>query len=150
MPKLISATYHPNIEVAEFICDDGRHLLRHGGTLPWRINNPRDLTALLVDGAPAPKKAKGYIGFASTRSGRTFLIFPDEDAGRAELKANLKRRHGEKTIPRAIPSYAPNRENDTEKYIADLLRTSGVPADKKINECSDAEIEKIIDSISEI
>jgi LysM repeat protein len=150
MPKLISATYHPNIEVAEFICDDGRHLLRHGGTLPWRINNPGDLTALLVDGAPAPKKAKGHIGFASTRSGRTFLIFPDEDAGRAELKANLKRRHGQKTIPGAIPSYAPSHENDTEKYIADLLRTSGVPADKKINECSDAEIEKIIDSISEI
>lgn len=66
------------------------------------------------------------------------------------MKANLKRRHGKKTIPGAIPSYAPSRENDTEKYIADLLRTSGVPADKKINECSDAEIEKIIDSISEI
>lgn len=148
MPKLISAIYHPNIEVAEFICDDGRHLLRQGGTLPWRINNPGDLTALIVNGAPAPKKAKGYIGFATTRSGRTFLIFPDEDAGRAELKANLKRKHGEKTIPQAVPNYAPNHENNTQKYIDDLLRTSGVPADRKINECSDAEIEQIINSIA--
>jgi len=150
MPKLISATYHPNIEVAEFICDDGRHLLRQGGTLPWRINNPGDLTARVVNGAPAPKKAKGYIGFATTKSGRVFLIFPDENAGRAELKANLKRLHGEKTIPQAIPSYAPNHENNTQKYIDDLLRSSGVAADKKINECSDAEVEKIMDSISQI
>ncbi len=150
MPKLTSATYHPNIEVAEFICDDGRHLLRQGGTLPWRINNPGDLTARVVNGAPAPKKAKGYIGFATTKSGRVFLIFPDENAGRAELKANLKRMHGEKTIPQAIPSYAPNHENNTQKYIDDLLRSSGVAADKKINECSDTEVEKIMDGISQI
>ncbi len=150
MPKLLSATYHPNIEVAEFICEDGRHLLRSGGTLPWRINNPGDLTARVVDGVPAPKKAKGYVGFATTRSGRTFLIFPDEDAGRAELKANLKRKHGARTIPEAIPHYAPERENDTAKYIDDLLRTSGIPASRRISDCTDAEIERIVDSISTI
>ncbi|WP_454908846.1 LysM peptidoglycan-binding domain-containing protein [Variovorax gossypii] len=150
MPKLISATYHPNIEVAEFICEDGRHLLRSGGTLPWRINNPGDLTARMVDGVPAPKKAKGYVGFATTRSGRTFLIFPDEGSGRAELKANLKRMHGERTIPEAIPDYAPKHENNTGKYIDDLLRTSGIPTGRKINDCTEAEIEKIVDSISTI
>jgi uncharacterized protein (TIGR02594 family) len=150
MPKLLSATYHPNIEVAEFICEDGRHLLRSGGTLPWRINNPGDLTARMVDGVPAPKRAKGYVGFATTRSGRTFLIFPDEGSGRAELKANLKRMHGEQTIPEAIPDYAPKHENNTGKYIDDLLRTSGIPAGRKINDCTEAEIEKIVDSISTI
>lgn len=150
MPRLISATYHPNIEVAEFICEDGRHLLRSGGTLPWRINNPGDLTARMVDGVPAPRKAKGYVGFATTRSGRTFLIFPDEDAGREELKANLKRLHGDRTIPEAIPIYAPKKENDTEKYVRDLLKTSGIPAGRKIGECSDAELEKIVSSIAEI
>lgn len=150
MPKLISATYHPNIEVAEFICEDGRHLLRSGGTLPWRINNPGDLTARMVNGLPAPKKARGYVGFATTRSGRTFLIFPDEDSGRTELKANLKRMHGERTIPEAIPDYAPKHENNTGKYIDDLLRTSGIPASRKINDCTEAEIEKIVDSISTI
>jgi len=150
MSKLISATYHPNIEVAEFICEDGRHLLRSGGTLPWRINNPGDLTARMVDGVPAPKKAKGYVGFATTKSGRTFLIFPDEDSGRTELKANLKRLHGNRTIPEAIPVYAPKGENNTEKYTDDLLRTSGIPGDRKLSECTDAELEKIVDSISEI
>ncbi|WP_432728052.1 LysM peptidoglycan-binding domain-containing protein [Variovorax sp. W6] len=150
MPRLISATYHPNIEVAEFICEDGRHLLRSGGTLPWRINNPGDVTARVVDGVPSPRKAKGYIGFATTRSGRTFLIFPDESAGREELKANLKRLHGDRTISEAIPVYAPKKENDTEKYVRDLLRTSGIPAGRKIGECSDAELEKIVSSIAEI
>jgi uncharacterized protein (TIGR02594 family) len=150
MPKLISATYHPNIEVAEFICDDGRHLLRSGGTLPWRINNPGNLTALMVNGVPAPKKAKGYIGFAITRSGRTFLIFPDEDSGRQELRANLKRMHGGKTIPETIPSYAPKKENNTEKYINDLLDVSGIPADKKIVDCNAIDLEKIVDGIAQI
>ncbi|WP_422085906.1 LysM peptidoglycan-binding domain-containing protein [Variovorax sp.] len=121
-----------------------------GGTLPWRINNPGDLTARMVNGLPAPKKARGYVGFATTRSGRTFLIFPDEDSGRTELKANLKRMHGERTIPEAIPDYAPKHENNTGKYIDDLLRTSGIPASRKINECTEAEIEKIVDSISTI
>ncbi|QNK68009.1 LysM peptidoglycan-binding domain-containing protein [Variovorax sp. PAMC26660] len=150
MGKLISATYHPNIEIAEFICEDGRHLLRHGGTLPWRINNPGDLTARVVDGIPAPKKAQGYVGFATTRSGRTFLIFPDEEAGRAELKANLQRMHGSRTISEAIPVYAPNKENNTQKYIDDLLKDSGIPEDRKIGDCSDTELEKIMNSISEI
>ncbi|WP_097198995.1 LysM peptidoglycan-binding domain-containing protein [Variovorax sp. YR752] len=150
MAKLISATYHPNIEVAEFICEDGRHLLRHGGTLPWRINNPGDLTARMVDGMPSPKKAKGYVGFATTRSGRTFLIFPDEEAGRMELKANLKRMHGDRTISEAIPAYAPKKENNTQKYIDDLLKISGVPGDKKIRDCSDAELIKIMNGIAEI
>src|SRR5258705_7453270 len=58
--------------------------------------------------------------------------------------------HGKKTIPEAIPGYAPKNENNTQKYINDLLRTSGVPAERKINECTDAEIEKILSSISEI
>lgn len=150
MPKLISATYHPNVEVAEFISDDGRHLLRSGGTLPWRINNPGNLTALIVKGVPAPKNARGYIGFATTRSGRTFLIFPDEDSGRQELRANLKRMHGSKTIPEAIPSYAPKNENNTEKYIIDLLHVSGIPADKKIADCNAVELEKIVDGIAQI
>ncbi len=104
----------------------------------------------MVNGLPAPKKARGYVGFATTRSGRTFLIFPDEDSGRTELKANLKRMHGERTIPEAIPDYAPKHENNTGKYIDDLLRTSGIPASRKINECTEAEIEKIVDSISTI
>lgn len=150
MSRFISAIYHKNIEVAEFICDDGRHFLRSGGTLPWRINNPGDLTARLVDGVPAPKKAKGYVGFATTKSGRVFLIFPDEDAGRAELKANLKRMHGEKTILKAIPDYAPEKENNTQKYIEDLLKIGKIPIDKKIDSCSAEELKKIADSIAEI
>lgn len=150
MPKLISATYHANIEVAEFICDDGRHLFRHGGTLPWRINNPGDLTALIVGGVPAPKNAKGYVGFAKTKSGRTFLIFPNEQAARDELKANLQRMHGAKTIPEVVPGYAPKHENNTQKYINDLLKITGISAEKKIKDCSNAELEKIMDGISEI
>ncbi|MEJ8851753.1 LysM peptidoglycan-binding domain-containing protein [Variovorax rhizosphaerae] len=150
MSKFIAATYHKNIEVAEFVCDDGRRCLRLGGRLPWRIFNPGDIKARMIDGKPAPKKAKGFIGFAENRSGNTFLIFPDEATGRTELKANLNRMHGDKNIPELIPVYAPPNENDTDKYVNDLLALSGIAANKKIKDCSDAELEKIIDSIAAI
>jgi hypothetical protein len=91
MPRLIAATYHANIKVAEFICDDGRHLLRCGGTLPWRLNNAGDLMSPVnTKNEPAPKKTKNFIGFASVPNERTgksshFFIFPDYESGREQL-----------------------------------------------------------------
>ena len=79
MARFLSATYHADIKVAEFICDDGRHLLRCGGTLPWRLNNAGDLMSPVdTSGKPAPKKTKNYIGFAAVpnrKNGKTSHFF---------------------------------------------------------------------------
>lgn len=156
MARFIAATYHANIKVAEFICDDGRHLLRSGGTLPWRLNNGGDLKSPLDEqGRPAPRKTKNYIGFAGVPSKdgtkvSHFFMFPDYEAGREQLKLCLQRLHGAKTIPVMAKAYAPSSENDTQKYADELLRETGLGAQRSIKDFSEAELNKLADAIEKL
>lgn len=154
MANFIKAMYHTNLQVAEFITDDGRHLLRAGGTLPWRINNGGDLASPIENGQPAPKKTKNYIGFAKVprKAGGEyhFFIFPDYKIGRAELCASLKRKHGERCIPEVIEKYAPSRDNDTNKYVDDLLKITSIDRDKKVKDFTDEELASVADGIERI
>jgi uncharacterized protein (TIGR02594 family) len=151
MPNFIKATYHTKLKVAEFITDDGRHLLRFGGTLPWRINNSGDLVSPAEGSKPAPKKTKNFIGFASVQKsdGKVlhFFIFPDYATGRAELMASLKRKHQDRTIPQIIGVYAPPSHNDTSKYIDDALKKTGIPKDKALKNFSEQELQSLADAI---
>jgi uncharacterized protein (TIGR02594 family) len=154
MTRFIKATYHADLQVAEFVTDDGRHLLRSGGTLPWRINNCGDLVSPVVDGVPAPKKTKNYIGFAKVprQSGGEyhFFIFPDYETGRTELCASLKRKHGERTIPELVPKYAPSSDNDTDRYTRQLLQETGLAADKKVSAMTDGELTSLANGIQKL
>ena len=154
MTRFIKATYHANIKVAEFIAEDGRHLLRSGGSLPWRINNGGDLASPVEDGKPAPKKTRNYIGFAQVprKSGGDFhfFIFPDYETGRAELCASLRRKHRDRSIPEVVEKYAPSEDNNTRKYITDLLALTGIPATKKVKDFSDSELSAMADGIERL
>lgn len=156
MARFTAATYHANIQVAEFICDDGRHLLRCGGTLPWRINNGGDLKSPVDEqGNPAPRKTKNYIGFAGVSNmDRTkvshFFMFPDYEAGREQLKLCLQRLHGAKTIPLMAKSYAPSSENDTQRYAEELLRETGLSARREIKDFDSVELDKLADAIEKL
>jgi len=156
MPRFISATYHANIKVAEFICDDGRHLLRCGGTLPWRLNNAGDLMSPVdTNNQPAPKKTKNFVGFAAVPNRKTsklshFFIFPDYEAGREQLELSVKRLYATKTLPQLVEKYAPPDSNDTAKYTAELLKESGVSADKTVAELTEPELKKVLDTIEKI
>lgn len=138
MMKFISATYHTNIKVAEFVTNDGRRCLRSGGTLPWRINNCGDLSSPVNSkGEPNPKLTKNYIGFAKVPSKNNtdiyhFFIFPDYEAGRKELKRSLKRKYAAKNIPAVIEKYAPPRNNDTQGYIHKVLKETKLTDGKKL------------------
>jgi hypothetical protein len=149
MNKLLKAIYHSEKEVAEFIAEDGRHLLRSGGTLPWRIFNSGDLVSPVNShGEPNPKHTKNFIGFAHGRvSGNNFFIFPDYETGRAELKASLKRKYINLSIEDTIVKYAPNHENNTEKYINDVCKVTGLSKDTKIKELDDAQLNQVMDAI---
>lgn len=152
MTRFISATYHPNIKVAEFIADDGRHLLRSGGSLPWRTNNIGNLVSPVVNGTPSPKKTKGYIGFAKPASSdHHFFIFPDYVTGRAQLKANLLRLHKDKPLDKLIAAYAPKHDgNDTDGYTRKLSKLTGVDTDSKVNDMSDEQLESLMDGIARL
>ncbi|MEC5386374.1 LysM peptidoglycan-binding domain-containing protein [Uliginosibacterium sp. H3] len=152
MTTFVKATYHPEIKTAEFIADNGRHLLRTGGSLPWRTNNGGNLVSPMTDGIPSPKKTKGYIGFAKAGvSNHHFFIFPDYETGREQLKASLLRKYSDKTLSETINLYAPaNDNNDTERYINDLSKISGVSSDTKIKDVNAKQLEAVMDGIEQI
>lgn len=152
MARIISATYHAEKQIAEFVCEDGRRCFRIGGKLPWRINNPGDLSSPLNHaGQPNPKLTQGFVGYANaTNSSHFFFIFPDEHIGWRELKASLRRKYSDSTIPQIVPVYAPAHENNTEKYIADALKLTGLKPTHKVSDMSDSELEKLAHAIGTI
>jgi LysM repeat protein len=152
MTRFIKATYHSNIKAAEFIADDGRHLIRTGGSMQWRICNAGDLVSPAINGIPCPKKTKGYIGFArAASSDHLFFIFPDYETGRAELKASLQRKYKEKTLSETVKLYAPKHDgNDSDKYVNDLSKMSGVHKDTKIKDVNDKQLDSLMDSIEQL
>lgn len=153
--KFVSATYHANIQVAEFITDDGRRLLRASGTLPWRINNCGDLSSPAINGQPAPRFTKNFIGFAVVPSKHTddtyhFFIFPDYETGRQQLKASLKRKYGASTIPQAIKKYAPSGDNNPTTYANAVLKETGIAEDTKICDLTDDQIDSVTLAIQKV
>ncbi len=153
--KFVSGTYHPNIQVAELITDDGRRLLRAGGTLPWRINNCGDLSSPVTNGEPTPRFTKNFIGFARVPSEHTddiyhFFIFPDYETGRLQLKASLKRKYGASTIPEAIKKYAPKGDNNPQAYADAVLKETGIAGDTKICDLTDAQVDDVTRAIQKV
>lgn len=147
MTKWIACLYDGKTKTAQYQGGEGVCLLRMGGTLPWRTNNPGSLRSYMVNGKPQPKKVKSHIGFAKTEGNGFFLIFPSYEVGFIELKKNLTRVHGYKTVEDAIKSFAPHKENNTEKYISDLEKLSGVSRFKIINRLSDSELDDVAHAI---
>lgn len=152
MTRFISATYHPKLKAAEFIADDGRHLIRSGGSLPWRTHNIGNLVSPVINGAPAPKKTRGYIGFAKPAdSNHHFFIFPDEETGRTQLKASLLRLHKDKSLDQLVAAYAPEHDgNDTDGYTRKLSQLTGIDADCIVKDMSDSQLESLIDGIARL
>ncbi|WKB54699.1 LysM peptidoglycan-binding domain-containing protein [Eleftheria terrae] len=147
-PRFLKATYHADLKTAEFIADDGRHLLRTGGTLAWRINNCGNLVSPTRDGRPAPRLTRHFIGFATVRSSENhYFIFPDYETGRAELCASLRRKYSEHSIPEMMERYAPRSENDTDVYVSVLLGRTGVAPSKKLRDFTDDEFNTLVQAI---
>ncbi len=151
-PRFIRATYHPNVQVAEFIADDGRHLLRSGGTLPWRLNNCGDLVSPVNScGDPSPKHTRGYVGFAKPKDNdKHFFIFPDEETGRRELKASLCRKYLKCNIPELVKKYAPSKENNSDKYAKGLSKETGIDLDTKVCDLNDSQLDKLVHAIGKL
>jgi uncharacterized protein (TIGR02594 family) len=150
MNQWIACLYDGKTKTAQYQGPKGTCLLRKGGTLSWRTNNPGNLRPRMVNGKPQPKKVKSHIGFAKTESNGFFLIFPSYEVGFAELKKNLLRMHGDKTVEHGIRAYAPSHENNTSKYISDLEKLSGVSRSKIINRLSFSELDDVAHAIEVI
>ncbi|MBP5485104.1 MAG: hypothetical protein J6Y07_00125 [Alphaproteobacteria bacterium] len=120
--------------------EKGGGFIRKGGTIAWRFFNPGALRdspyrCVLINTKPGGK----YAAFDSYEKGRFAIRW---------LLENAEKYNG-KTPREAIPMYAPKFENNTKKYIRDLI-ILGVDVDKKMSELSEYEWEKFLDAIEQI
>lgn len=154
MAKWVKAQYDSERKTAEYTDAQGNHLIRSGGSLPWRLNNPGNLRPWMEKGVPAPRAVKTHIGFAKTKNSKGvdcyFLIFPDYETGVNEIRNNLRRLYSKKTIKEAIDGYAPPVENNTEKYISDAEKFSGLTRDRVVGKLDSSEFERLVKAIIKI
>lgn len=140
MSNFVKASYNEKTKTVEFIADNGDRLLRSGGTIAWRFNNPGNLR-------PGPKYNL-HIGHGQTASG-PFLIFPTPEAGRAEKKALLMRKYGDHTISTMLYVYAPPNENDTEAYIEHVCKKANFSREQVIRKLSDDDLTRLMAAMEE-
>ena len=100
--KFVRASYDAPTRSVQFETDDGRMLVRTGGSLCWRTNNCGNLSSPVdaKTNKPAPKRTQNWIGFAEVNNPEQhfFFIFPSYEEGRAQLKASLQRKYAEYTL----------------------------------------------------
>ena len=142
MSKFIKASHDKNTLTVQYVSDNGNVLLRSGGTIAWRFNNPGNMR---------PKSSglyPGQIGVGDTKSGK-FAIFDSYIAGRNEKKALLRRKYNEYTLKEAIYIYAPPNENNTEAYIEFLVKKTSIQRSTKLSSLNDNLLEKLMDAMQE-
>lgn len=152
MPNFIRAIYHPKLLTVEYVDANGDHLLRSGGTIAWRFNNPGNLR-------PGSKYTQ-HIGQGLTKNG-SFLIFPTVEAGRIEKKSLLLRKYQNDSLEQMVRKYAPSdeseeqmdkkyetpSENDTDRYINFIQSKTGLDTTSIIGQLSEAELENLIQAM---
>ena len=124
-----------------YTAEDGRKVVRSGGSRTWRNNNPGNMESR---GGFASRL--GAIGSAGG-----FAVFPDYATGRAAFSALL---HGKRyiglSIAKAIERYAPPEGNDTAGYIRLVARFSGLSTDRKLADLTPVEFESLLDAMERV
>ncbi|CAN7177373.1 hypothetical protein LJR009_000319 [Bosea sp. LjRoot9] len=117
---------------------NGKTFIKRRGSRAWRNNNPGNI----IDSPFAD--SHGAIG-DDTR----MAIFPDESVGRAAIISLLTgAKYKNLSIRDAMYRYAPpSDDNDTEAYIAAIVKAVGVPAKTVIADLSDAELDLFANAI---
>ncbi|MBN3757849.1 TIGR02594 family protein [Paraburkholderia sp. Tr-20389] len=139
MTRFVSATHDKSTLTVQYVADNGDILLRSGGTIAWRFNNPGNMR-------PPSKYVTTSIGVGDSKSGK-FFIFPDYDTGRAEKKALLRRKYNNETIASAMEIYAPRSENDTDAYIKWICDHTGFARDRQLSSMNDGELDSMMSAM---
>ena len=117
---------------------DNSGFVRKYGSRTWRNQNPGAIRT-------SPFACKmGAIGSAGG-----FAVFPNEETGMIALKELLRTDgYAKLTIYNAIHKYAPFCDsNDPIRYQRHLYERTGIDANRKLSDLSDAEMDKIAETI---
>ncbi|MFC0323675.1 integrating conjugative element protein [Gallibacterium melopsittaci] len=117
---------------------DGTLTRREGGSLAWRNNNPGNIKCGDFS------RSMGAIGCGPSG----FAVFPDETAGEKAIHALLKTNsYNNLSIAKAMERYAPPKENDTELYINQITKATGLDRNTPMSALSDAQREQFVKAI---
>jgi len=111
-------------------------VVRWGGTMAWRTNNPGNMKFSTFS------KAHGAIAGVW----KDQAVFPDLETALKALHALLKTQtYKVMTIREAITRFAPPEDgNDTEQYIADVTKGTGLPDDTVLAKLTDDQLELVV------
>lgn len=155
--EFISARYTASMVTVDYAGSDGTHLLRTGGTIAWRFNNPGNLR-------PADERLiMGAIGIGTTPGNGSFLIFKSYAEGRLQKKKLLRRRYNDRTIytmltgipdpqkpGKMMMGYAPKSDNnDPLDYANSISKHTGLPITTRLSDISDAKLEEVLDAMEQ-
>lgn len=141
--RFLKATYHASTKTVEYEAACGTRLLKTGGTLNWRFNNPGNL----ISAKNQPGKIG--VGVVYNPDKHSFAIFSSVDAGENAKSSLLKRKYNDYTIPDMMKKYAPgNDSNDPDAYANFIMSESGVTKNEKVGELDDTKFRKVISAIS--
>ncbi|EGT0661652.1 TIGR02594 family protein [Citrobacter werkmanii] len=141
--RFVKATYHASTKTVEYEAASGTRLLKTGGTLNWRFNNPGNL----ISAKNQPGKIG--VGVVYNPGKHSFAIFSSVEAGEHAKNSLLKRKYNDYTIPDMMKKYAPgNDSNDPDGYANFIMSESGVTKDEKVGDLDDTKFSKVISAIS--
>ena len=141
--RFIKAVYHASIKTAEYEASCGTRLLKTGGSLNWRFNNPGNLIS--VKNQPG----KIGVGVVYNPEKHLFAIFSSIEVGEKAKKTLLKKKYSDYTIPDMMKKYAPGNDgNDPDAYARFILSESGVSKDEKVGDLDDTKFDKVLRAIS--
>ena len=153
MITYLSAKYTTNIRTVDYAGSDGSHLLRTGGTIAWRFNNPGNIR-------PSNKGLiMGAIGIGETAGNGSFLIFACYEDGRRQKRSLLRRVYNDRTIYTMLTGvpdkhgvlqmgYAPTTDhNDPADYANSISKHTGFPTTTVLSTLSDDQLDKVLDAM---
>ncbi|MGX4891690.1 TIGR02594 family protein [Enterobacter roggenkampii] len=141
--RFINAIYHASTKTVEYESSNGTRLLKTGGSLNWRFNNPGNLISV------KNQKGKIGIGVVYNPDKHSFAIFSSIEAGDNAKPSLLKRKYKDFTIPEMMKKYAPGNDgNNPEAYANFIMSESGVAQGEKVGELDDSKFSKVIKAIS--
>lgn len=117
-----------------YVYNDGRKVVRNGGSRAWRNNNPGNLRYYNF------AKNNGAIGEAGK-----FAVFPDEQTGMRALQKLLQTdSYKNLSIANALKRYDPG---NWRSYTKKLTRLTGLSANTKLSSLNDAQLHMVAQSI---
>lgn len=141
--RFINAIYHASTKTVEYESSNGTRLLKTGGSLNWRFNNPGNLISV------KNQQGKIGIGVVYNPDKHSFAIFSSIEAGDNAKRSLLKRKYKDYTIPEMMRKYAPGNDgNNPEAYANFIMSESGVAQGEKVGELDDSKFSKVIKAIS--